>query len=130
MLYRYRNILMGLALGLVGLAHAAEEPPSTWPDKLVAYEDLRALTPFRMKVPGVVVHGGVRGPSTLRVHVDPQGAVVKALLLQSCGNADLDSAAVRGMQEMKFSPYRSEGVPVDVSLVVPIHVPKQLGRSR
>jgi len=124
------SILAALALSLASLAYAAEQSPSAWPDRIVTMEELHRLTAFSLKVPGVVVKGGVRGPSILRVHVDTSGAVVKAVLLESCGNADLDEAAIHGMRAMKFRPYTVGGTVTEVSLVVPIHVPKQLGRTR
>ncbi len=108
----------------------AAEAVVAWPDKVVTLEELRPLTNFSLKIPGIVVKGQVRGPSVLRVHVDASGEVAKIALLESCGNGDLDESAMRAMRRMKFARYTVGEVPVEVSLVVPIHVPKNLGRSR
>ena len=128
---RFRGaIVAALAATFVGMAYAAGEAPPAWPAKVVTFEELRPLTALKLKVPGLVEKGRVIGPSSLRVHVDSSGTVVKAALLESCGNGDLDEAAIHAMRAMKFSPYTTAGVPTEVTLVVPVHVPKNLGRSR
>lgn len=48
--------------------------------------------------------------------------------LSSCGNPDLDEASLPGMREMKFEPYTVDDEPTAVSLVVPIHIPRNWGR--
>jgi TonB family protein len=90
---------------------------------------LKARTGLVLKVPGLVTQRGVRGPTVLRAHLDTQGEVVKMALLESCGNADLDESAMQALRVMKFAPYTLQGVPADVTLVVPVHIPKRLGRS-
>ncbi len=108
---------------------SAESTVSDWPEKLVVLEQLEPLTRYQFKVRGNVGRGKVTGPAILRVHVDPTGAVVRAVLHASCGNPDLDEAALHGMSAMLFKPYMAEGAPIPVTLVAPIHVPKRLGRS-
>jgi TonB family protein len=71
----------------------------------------------------------MHGPAVLRVHVDLHGEVVKMALLESCGNPDLDESAMQAVRVMKFEPFMQGGVPADVTLVVPVHIPKRLGRS-
>lgn len=121
-----------VAFVLAALANhtfAAEQPTRAWPPKVVVLEQLQALTPLNMKVQRLVEKGAVRGPSILRVHIGVTGDVVKLVLLESCGNGELDEAAMRAMNDMKFRPHIEGGAPTEVSLVVPIHVPKRLGRS-
>ena len=134
-----RNAVRGILQGVLAICLtftfftspcAAEEPRSEWPERVVTVEEMRPAGPLHMKFPKLVVKGGVRGPATLRVHVDATGAVIRVVLLESCGNADLDESAIHAMNEMKFSPYMLNAVPTEVSLVVPVHIPKNLGRSR
>ncbi|WP_430962579.1 energy transducer TonB [Rhodoferax potami] len=82
-----------------------------------------------MRVPGVVTKGSVTGPAILRVHISAEGTVLRTVLMESCGNTDLDEASLHAMRVMRFSPYTVDGVPVDVTLAVPMHIPKRLGRS-
>ena len=123
-----------LAVGLLAMylsaPSRAAEPAYEWPARVVTIEEMHPTSALRIRFAKLVVKGGVHGPATLRAHVDAAGAVARVVLLESCGNADLDEAAIRAMSEMKFSPYTLNGVPVEVSLVVPVHVPKNLGRSR
>lgn len=100
-----------------------------WPSLMVKLEALRALTPYELKVPRLVAKGEVRGPAVLRVHVASDGSVVRIELLASCGNADLDEASVHAMREMRFAPYVVDSTPTEVTLLVPVHVPKRFGRT-
>jgi TonB family protein len=119
-----------LVAGFLGVnAASAETAVSGWPETVVALEELRPLTPFELRVAGLVTKGRVLGPATLRVHVNAAGTVARAVLLESCGNADLDEAALLAMRRMRFKPYTYGGNPTEVTLVVPVHVPKRLGRS-
>jgi TonB family protein len=119
-----------LALTLAGAASSTEtvQRPD-WPDTVVSIESLRTLTPFKLTAPRLVTRGTVRGPSIVRAHVDSGGAVLKVMLVESCGNPDLDEAVLRSLRAVRFAPYTHGGVPTEVSLVVPVHVPKHLGRS-
>lgn len=99
-----------------------------WPDQIVKIEDLQPLTRFRFAVPDIVVKGRVTGPAILKVHVASDGSVVRTVLLSSCGNSDLDEAALHGMRAMRFAPYTQDDEPTEVSMVVPVHIPKNLGR--
>jgi TonB family protein len=126
------NAILAAALlaGALSRAHATTEDAALpWPDTVVTIEQLRPLTPLQLKTPGIVVRGVVRGPATLRAHVNAAGEVARVGLLESCGNSDLDEAAMHAMRSMRFKPYTFGGDPTEVTLVVPLHVPKQLGRA-
>ena len=99
------------------------------PQARLLAEQLRQLKPVTLKVPPLVVKGGVKGPAVLRVHINETGKVSKTALLESCGNADLDEAAMHAAREMEFKPYTVAGVPTEVTLVLPMHVPKRFGRT-
>ncbi|MDZ5456087.1 energy transducer TonB [Azohydromonas lata] len=102
----------------------------SWPSTVVKIEDLRTTSEFEIRIPAIVVKGKVTGPAIIRAHVATDGAVVRTALLSSCGNADLDEASLRAIRAMRFDPYLVNGEPTDVSLVLPVHIPKNFGRSR
>lgn len=108
---------------------AASAGEHAWPEKVVAFKDLQPLSQFQLRVPHLVSKGKVEGPSVVKTHVDAQGAVQRVVLLESCGNGEIDEAAIRAMRDMRFQPYAPAGVPIAVTLVLPIHVPKRLGRK-
>jgi TonB family protein len=108
---------------------STEGSSASWPAKMIALEQLEPLTSYQLKVRGTVTKGKVTGPAVVRAHVDPTGAVLRAVLHASCGNADLDEAALNGMREMRFKPFLDGGSPIPVTLLAPIHVPARLGRS-
>ncbi|MBT3068315.1 energy transducer TonB [Rhodoferax sp. U11-2br] len=123
---------LATALSLTGLscpAAAAESAGPAWPTAVVKFEDLRPLTHFKLQVPGLVAKGRVTGPAILQAHINAEGTVAKTALLASCGNPDLDEASLHAMRAMQFQPYTLDGAPIEVTLVVPIHVPARLGRS-
>ena len=116
-------------LALLTSAASASEMSEEWPSKIVKLEELHALTAFELKAPALVTKGQVKGPSILRFHVAEHGSVARIALLASCGNADLDEAAIHAMREMKFTPFLMNSIPTEVTLLVPVHVPKRLGRK-
>lgn len=130
-----RKLIIGAvaALGIACLSSvaAAQDPAgSAWPSTIVRFEDLRPLTDFDLRVPGFVRKGRVTGPAILQAHVTAEGTVARAALLESCGNPDLDEASIHAMRDMRFKPYTFGGVPLEVTLVVPVHVPTRFGRTR
>jgi TonB family protein len=118
-------MLLAVLTWAPAVTHAS---PDEWPSKIVKLEELHALTKFELRVPGIVVKGRISGPSVIKAHVAADGSVMRTALLSSCGNADLDEASLHAMSDMRFEPYVEDNGPVDVSLVLPIHVPKRLGR--
>ncbi len=138
---RFINVLWAgraLALGLSAMffvscavAQTSDAAPDgdTWPARIVTVEQMRALTPFSLKVRTLIAKGKVTGPAVLRVHVGTDGKVVRAVLFKSSGNPDLDEAALHAMRPMVFSPFVADGPAIDVTLLVPVHVPARFGRS-
>ena len=129
-----RKLLLSLATALSFTSLScpvtgAESAGSDWPTAVVKFEDLRLLTHFKLQVPGLVAKGRVTGPTILQAHINTEGLVTKTALLASCGNPDLDEASLHAMRVMQFQPHMLDGVPSEVTLVVPIHVPARLGRS-
>jgi len=127
-----RHFSLGLAsvfsvCAACGMA-AASTGETGWPEQLVAFEALQPLVPFRLRVPGLVGQGQVEGPSVVKAHIDEAGTVRRVALLESCGNGDLDEAAILALREMRFQPHLHNGVPTAVTLLLPVHIPKRLGR--
>ncbi len=65
----------------------------------------------------------VQGNVTLRLYVDRDGHVVSdsTRVEESSGYGSLDSAAVRGSQDLRFVPAKLHGEPVAVSILFPVY---------
>lgn len=128
-----RHVLLCLASAFAAcsacgvVAARAGEPG--WPEKVVALEELQPLTPFRLKVRRVISKGPVQGPSVVKAHIDEAGAVQRVALVTSCGNGEIDEAAILALRDMRFQPYLGSGVPTAVTLLLPVHIPKAWGRK-
>ena len=116
------------ACSACGVAAARAGEPG-WPEKVVALEELQPLTPFRLKVRRVISKGPVQGPSVVKAHIDEAGAVQRVALVTSCGNGEIDEAAILALRDMRFQPYLGSGVPTAVTLLLPVHIPKAWGRK-
>lgn len=93
----------------------AEDPPAFEPPVLINAESPVNYPPdlFQQQVEGTVV---------LRLYVDAQGRVVpeSTRIAQESGYPGLDSAALRGVQLMRFAPARRNGQPVGTAFLQPI----------
>lgn len=110
-------------VAVLSTAAAAVSAEYAWPEQVARIEDMVLLTPMRFSVPSLRAKGDVRGPAVLRVHVDKEGQVLRVALLESCGSPAHDEAAIYAMREMRFRPKQFNGEAVDVTLVVPLHLP-------
>ncbi len=65
---------------------------------------------------------GVEGRVILRLFVDETGSIHSdsAIVVESSGNLQLDSAALLGVAEMQFAPARQDGVPVAGTFLQPV----------
>lgn len=65
----------------------------------------------------------VQGNVTLRLFVDRNGHVVpdSTRVEQSSGYPQLDSAAVKGSEELQFIPAKLDGEPIAVSIMLPVY---------
>lgn len=68
---------------------------------------------------------GIEGETRLRVRVSEMGTVDSVQVLESSGHAEMDSAAVRGAKELRFSPGRKNGKRIEVWAEVPVHFSKK-----
>ncbi|MFT3664942.1 energy transducer TonB family protein [Piscinibacter sp.] len=114
------RVLLPLLASLAFAAQAQYE----WPEPVVRIEDMRMLAPMRISVPTMRPRGEVRRPVVLRVHVDAAGEVRRVVLLESCGSPGHDEAAMHSMRAAKFAPKLIDGKPADVTMVVPLHLPR------
>ena len=65
----------------------------------------------------------VQANVTLRVYIDKEGQLVaeSTHVAESSGFAPLDSAAVRGSNDLRFIPAKTRGQPVPVSILFPVY---------
>lgn len=65
----------------------------------------------------------VQANVTLRVFIDPEGQVVgeSTHVAESSGFPPLDSAAVKGSNELRFIPAKTRGQAVPVSILFPVY---------
>jgi TonB family protein len=81
---------------------------------------LNTEPPFRY--PPELYAQRVQGNVSLRLFIDEEGKVVvdSTKLLESSGHAALDSAALIGANELKFSPASRRGKAMAVSIIYPV----------
>jgi protein TonB len=84
--------------------------------------------PFRY--PPALYAGKVQGNVTLRIHIDSTGAVwpESTIVVESSGYPALDSAAVKGSQQLRFEPAKLRGKPLGISILLPIFFRHPKGR--
>jgi TonB family protein len=82
---------------------------------------VNAELPFRY--PPALYTRRVQGNVTLRLFIDRDGRVLpeSTRVEESSGYSSLDSAAVRGSQELHFVPAKLRGEPMGVSVLFPVH---------
>jgi TonB family protein len=114
------RLLPALVLSFASFVVHAE---AEWPTRIATIEEMKMLTPMRISVPGSRPRGEIRGPAVLRVHVDAEGKVRRAVLVESCGSAGHDEAALHAMRSVRFAPKLIDGEPTEVTLVLPLHLP-------
>lgn len=101
-------VLGGLRLGTGGRAFHTpvmenERPPFRYPDR--AWRDR------------------VGGETRLRIHINREGVVDSAYVLESSGHAALDSAALAGARQLRYRPARQGGRAIGVWAVLPVRYP-------
>ena len=72
----------------------------------------------------------VEGQTLLRVRVTDLGAVDSVEVLETSGFVSLDSAAIAGAVNLRFTPARREGQSIAVWAEVPIHFSKRPGQDQ
>ena len=76
--------------------------------------------PFRY--PTALYAQKVQGNVTLRIFIDSTGRIhpESTIVLETSGYPALDSAAVRGSQELRFEPATKKGQPISVPILFPV----------
>jgi TonB family protein len=82
---------------------------------------LNTELPFRY--PAALYARKVQGNVTLRLHIDRDGQVRSdsTRIEESSGYPSLDSAAVKGSQELRFVPAKLHGDPTPVTILFPVY---------
>ena len=82
---------------------------------------LNTELPFRY--PAALYARRVQGNVTLRLHIDRNGQVTSdsTRIEESSGYVALDSAAVKGSQELRFIPAKLRGEPLPATVLFPVY---------
>jgi TonB family protein len=77
--------------------------------------------PFRY--PASLYARRVQGNVTLKLYLDTDGRVVidSTRVVEPSGNASLDSAALSGSADLRFTPARLHGAPTAMSILFPVY---------
>lgn len=109
-----------LAATLAGCAASNTEP---WPAKMVGLDQLKVLTPIRIKYIHTSEEKSGLLTTVLVAHIDAQGKVVRTRIEESSGHARIDEAAKLALLDARFAPYMVDGTPQAVTVVMPFRVP-------
>jgi TonB family protein len=105
-----------------------DAPPAVSPaeDPPVA---INPVSPVRY--PPALLQQGIEGSVLLRLYVDSAGVVIpdSTRLAESSGYPALDSAALAGAPELRFSPALLRGRPVAAPFLQPVHFRSPRSRS-
>lgn len=84
-----------------------------------------------MTYPTALLEQGIEGRVLLRLYVNAQGVLVpdSIRVAESSGYPALDSAAVIGARELRFSPALRNGRPVSAPFLQPVHFRNPRTRS-
>ena len=98
----------------------AEEPPVA----------INAVSPVRY--PPALLEQGIEGQVLLRLYVDSAGLVIpdSTRIAESSGYPALDSAALVGSPELRFSPALHQGRPIAAPFIQPVQFRGPRGRPK
>ena len=113
---------------IVAASFSAAE--SDWPQTVVSIEEMKILTPLHIRVPALRERGEVKGPAILKVHINTDGGVERVTIFETCGSPAHDEAALHAVRNARFAPKVLNGQPQEVTLVLPLHLPKPKYPSR
>ena len=102
--------------------HADLQPPTPPEEPPVA---INPISPVRY--PPALLAQGIEGRVLLRLYVDSAGRVIpdSIRIAESSGYPALDSAALAGAPELKFSPALHQGQPVAAPFLQPVQFRSQ-----
>jgi protein TonB len=117
------------ALCLAGAAAACADTPRTVGGLQLGVEDAPLRAPVRIDdgtkfdYPPDAWEAGVGGTTVLRLLISRKGTVDSALVVESSGNAALDSAALANAHRLRYKPAAQGGNPVQVWGRLPVVFP-------
>ena len=122
--YMRQFVVAGLALTFVAACKNGDgsglpfQTVGKQPD--IAPVMLNKELPFRY--PPALYAQKVQGNVTLRIFIDREGAIVadSTRIAETSGFTALDSAAMKGSRDLKFEPAKTQGIPVPVSILLPV----------
>ena len=90
---------------------------------------INPVTP--MRYPPALLEQGIEGRVLLRLYVDAQGKLIpdSTRLAESSGYPALDSAALSGARELRFSPALRNGRAIAAPFLQPVHFRHPRSRS-
>ena len=116
------SLLAASLVGCIGQEKTVEAVKAfvTPPVPDVAPVMLNAEPPFRY--PPSLYSRKVQGNVTLRLFIDSTGRVwpESTTVAESSGNLELDSAAVRGSDALRFRPALKDSLPMNVRVAFPV----------
>lgn len=92
-------------------------PSMTAPELLNREQVARAVL---ANYPSLLRDAGIGGQVRLHVWIDDKGNTVKAAVVATSGQAALDSAALKVVDQMRFRPARNRDVPARVIVELPV----------
>jgi protein TonB len=111
---RISSIVIGIAIGVGGCGDGPPiRPPTAIPGDSLPFEYPLALWDT-----------GIEGEVEVMVHVTEEGAVDSAFVAETSGQPALDSAAVLGAHELRFTPGRQGDRRVATWVRVPVRFRK------
>jgi TonB family protein len=102
----------------VGRVFAAVRSEETRPDELPVARGGELPFHYPLSLYAKKIQGNV----TLRLYIDSLGVVrpESTRVAESSGYAALDSAAVKGSEQLSYTPARKRGRPIGVSILLPV----------
>lgn len=114
-------MLFTIATGCQKDAGSSESYPGIGPRPDVLPVMLNKELPFRY--PPSLYTKKIQANVTLRVFIDKEGSIVpeSTHVAETSGFAPMDSAAVKGSNELRFIPAKTRGQAVNVSILFPVY---------
>lgn len=112
-----------LASCLLAAALPSAAAEDGYPATVATIEQMRMVKPMAISFPRTTTMKSKEMRTVVIVsHVDKEGRVVKSKIQQPSGAHHVDEAALLGMRSARFQPYSPDGEPVEVSVVIPMHL--------
>ena len=114
-------MLVTIVAGCQNEDGSSESYPGIGPRPDVLPVMLNEELPFRY--PPSLYTKKIRANVTLRVFIDKEGSIVaeSTHVAETSGFAPMDSAAVKGSNELRFIPAKTRGQAVNVSILFPVY---------